>query len=64
MAGTKDGSRLFASVVIDPIRSEEGKMIGFAKITRDITEKHEVQNALKQRNSSSPFRRRWRQLVS
>ena len=44
----KDGSRLFASVVIDPIRSEEGEIIGFAKITRDITEKHEVQNALKE----------------
>ncbi len=43
----KDGSRLFASVVIDPIRSEEGEIIGFAKVTRDITEKHEVQNALK-----------------
>ena len=40
----KDGSRLFASVVIDPIRSEEGEIIGFAKVTRDITEKHEVQN--------------------
>ena len=44
----KDGSRLFASVVIDPIRSEEGDITGFAKVTRDITEKHEVQNALKE----------------
>ena len=44
----KDGSRLFASVVIDPIQSEEGEIIGFAKVTRDITEKHEVQNALKE----------------
>ena len=44
----KDGSRLFASVVVDPIRDEEGEVIGFAKVTRDITEKHEVQNALKE----------------
>ena len=44
----KDGSRLFASVVIDPIRSEEGEIIGFAKVTRDITEKHKVQTALKE----------------
>ena len=44
----KDGSRLFASVVIDPIRSDDGEIIGFAKVTRDITEKHEVQNALKE----------------
>ncbi|WP_082070311.1 PAS domain-containing sensor histidine kinase [Bradyrhizobium sp. LTSP885] len=38
----KDGSRFFASVVIDPIY-EKRKLIGFAKITRDITER---QNAL------------------
>ena len=44
----KDGSRLFASVVIDPIRSDDGEVIGFAKVTRDITEKHEVQTALKE----------------
>jgi PAS domain S-box-containing protein len=44
----KDGSRLFASVVIDPIRGGEGEIIGFAKVTRDITEKREVQNALKE----------------
>ena len=44
----KDGSRLFASVVVDPIRDEGGEVVGFAKVTRDITEKHEVQNALKE----------------
>jgi len=44
----KDGSRLFASVVIDAIRSDEGEIIGFAKVTRDITEKHAVQTALKE----------------
>src|SRR4051795_10939155 len=32
----KDGSFFWASVVIDPIR-EDGQLIGFAKITRDIT---------------------------
>ncbi len=32
----KDGTRFWASVVIDPIR-DDGKLIGFAKITRDIT---------------------------
>jgi PAS domain S-box-containing protein len=34
----KDGSRFWASVVIDPIR-EDGKLIGFAKVTRDLTER-------------------------
>jgi PAS domain S-box-containing protein len=33
----KDGSRFWAMVVIDPIR-QDGKLIGFAKITRDMTE--------------------------
>jgi diguanylate cyclase (GGDEF)-like protein/PAS domain S-box-containing protein len=33
----KDGSRFWAHVVIDPIRDERGDLIGFAKITRDIT---------------------------
>lgn len=35
----KDGSRFWASVVIDSIRDEDGNLIGFAKITRDITDK-------------------------
>lgn len=35
----KDGSRFWASVVIDPIVSADGELLGFAKITRDITER-------------------------
>jgi two-component system sensor kinase FixL len=42
----KDGSRFWAHVVIDPIRDEQGTLIGFAKITRDITERREAQQAL------------------
>lgn len=38
----KDGTFFWASVVIDPIR-EGGKLVGFAKITRDITERREAQ---------------------
>ena len=44
----KDGSRFWASVVIDAIRDDFGEIIGFAKITRDITEKLETQRALDQ----------------
>ncbi|MBY3597982.1 hybrid sensor histidine kinase/response regulator [Rhizobium bangladeshense] len=44
----KDGSRFWASVVVDVIRDEEGEVLGFAKITRDITEKMETQRALEQ----------------
>jgi PAS domain S-box-containing protein len=42
----KDGSRFWAHVIIDPIRNAMGEVIGFAKITRDITERREAQQAL------------------
>jgi len=42
----KDGSRFWAHVVIDPVRNDDGEIIGFAKITRDITERREAQRAL------------------
>jgi PAS domain S-box-containing protein len=42
----KDGTFFWASVVIDPIRDETGELIGFAKITRDITERKEAQEKL------------------
>jgi PAS domain S-box-containing protein len=43
----KDGTFFWASVVIDPIR-EDGKLMGFAKITRDMTERRETQLKLEQ----------------
>jgi PAS domain S-box-containing protein len=43
----KDGTFFWASVVIDPIY-EDGELIGFAKITRDITERREAQLKLEQ----------------
>jgi PAS domain S-box-containing protein len=42
----KDGSAFWANVVIDPIRDAEGAIIGFAKVTRDVTEKRDAQQAL------------------
>jgi len=42
----QDGSRFWAHVVIDAIRNDEGELIGFAKVTRDITERVEYQKAL------------------
>ena len=44
----KDGKTFWASVVIDPIRDEQGEVIGFAKITRDITERINSQQALRE----------------
>ena len=42
----KDGTRFWANVIIDAIRDHDGRLLGFAKITRDITEKMEAQRAL------------------
>jgi PAS domain S-box-containing protein len=42
----KDGSQFWANVVIDAIRSDDGELIGFAKVTRDVTEKRLAQEAL------------------
>jgi PAS domain S-box-containing protein len=42
----KDGSRFWAHVVIDAIRDDAGELRGFAKITRDITERKEAERAL------------------
>jgi PAS domain S-box-containing protein len=41
-----DGSLFWANVVIDAIRDEQGQLIGFAKITRDITERRAAHEAL------------------
>lgn len=53
----KDGSRFWASVIIDAIRNEGGELIGFAKVTRDITERQRAHEDLL--NSE----RRYRQLI-
>jgi len=44
----KDGSRFWAHVVIDAIRDDDGQLIGYAKITRDITERREIALKLEQ----------------
>jgi PAS domain S-box-containing protein len=44
----KDGSKFCASVVIDAIRNASGEVVGFAKVTRDITERMEAERALRE----------------
>jgi len=50
----KDGSLFWANVVITALRDETGKLRGFAKVTRDFTERQRVQEAL--RASEQQFR--------
>ena len=39
----KDGSRMWANVTITALRSREGSLIGFAKVTRDLTERRQAE---------------------
>jgi PAS domain S-box-containing protein len=42
----KDGTRFWANVVVDRIVDPSGQLLGFAKVTRDVTEKREAQHQL------------------
>ncbi|GGC16429.1 hybrid sensor histidine kinase/response regulator [Pseudoduganella buxea] len=44
----KDGTRFWANVVIDPIRTPDGALVGYAKITRDITDRRNAEEELRQ----------------
>jgi PAS domain S-box-containing protein len=48
----KDGSRFWAHVIIDAIHDDDGKLVGFAKITRDLTEKKRTTEALEAANTA------------
>ncbi len=50
----KDGSAFWAHVVIDTIRDDQGKLLGYAKITRDCTEQQRVRS--QQREQEQRFR--------
>jgi PAS domain S-box-containing protein len=43
----KDGTRFWANVVITAIYNSEGILIGFSKVTRDLTERKEAERALR-----------------
>lgn len=48
----KDGSRFYSSAVITALRNASGRTIGFAKITRDITERVQHQKALEEASAA------------
>jgi PAS domain S-box-containing protein len=48
----KDGSRFWANVTITALRDGEGKLVGFAKVTRDATERMKANEALRKSNEA------------
>lgn len=46
----KDGSRFWANVAITPVREKDGTLRGFAKVTRDMTARREIEEKLKELN--------------
>ncbi len=50
----KDGSRFWANVVLTAVRNTDGDLIGFAKVTRDLTERRAMEQTL--RESEERFR--------
>lgn len=47
----KDGSQFWANIVITAIRNEQGELIGFSKVTRDLTEKRQAEEKLQKINA-------------
>jgi len=45
----KDGSRFWATVLITALRDEQGQLLGFSKVTRDITERKQAEVLLRRR---------------
>jgi len=50
----KDGTRFWVNVIIDPIVDSSGELIGYAKVTRDLTERKQTEDLL--RKSEEQFR--------
>ncbi|HEY8708606.1 MAG TPA: PAS domain S-box protein, partial [Burkholderiaceae bacterium] len=50
----KGGDRFWAHVVVDPVRSPAGELLGFAKVTKDLTERRKAEEFL--RRSEEQFK--------
>ncbi len=52
----KDGSRFWANVVITALRDSEGKLVGFGKVTRDLTDRREREQQARELAAESAAR--------
>jgi len=52
----KDGSLFWANVIITALRDPKGKLLGYAKLTRDMTEQHQRVGALRKANEELELR--------
>ena len=52
----KDGTRFWANVIITAVRNEEGKLLGFSKVTRDMTERRRLEEKLRRSNEDLDLR--------
>jgi len=54
----KDGSRFWGNVVITALHDEQNNIVGFTKVTRDLTERKEVEDKLREYSDSLEFQNR------
>ncbi len=59
----KDGSRFWANVVITALYNQDGNLRGFAKVTRDMTERKAAEEALAQKAASEALSRRAQEIL-
>ena len=60
----KDGSLFWASVVVTPLRDEEGNLYGFSKVTRDVTERKKLLDTLQRHADELELRIREREEIN
>ncbi len=59
----KDGSKFWANVVITALYNEDGNLRGFTKVTRDMTERKQAEEALAQKAASEALSRRAQEIL-
>ncbi len=59
----KDGSRFWANVVVTALRDKDGNLRGFGKVTRDLTERKQAEEALAQKAAAEALARRAQEIL-